>query len=85
MVILNKGDPPQIREEPLLVRLRAVLRGVWAVIVLVLSAIETLGSALTGIPRPSYYLRKLGHVIAEEYRNARDDVIDAEIIDEGNT
>ncbi len=66
-------------------RILWVLRGIWAVVWLVLGAAWELATAALGI-RPSFLPvpRYLGHVIGEEYRSGRDGWIDAEVVDDAD-
>ena len=65
-------------------RLEAVLRGCWAVLVLFLTAVDELVTALLGIRPLTPLLRKAGHVVADEYRAGQHGWIDAEVIDPDN-
>ena len=61
-------------------RWESTLRGCWAVLILVLTAIDALVTATLGIhPRPPV-LSHLGHVIADEYRAGANEWIDADVV-----
>lgn len=71
---------PAILEPPLRSRLFVVVRGLWAVVRLLLSAVAALSSAVTGFPPGR--ARALGHVIADEYRAGRAGAIDADVVED---
>ena len=52
------------------------LRGMWAVLLLILTGIEALFTALIGIRPISPVLVQLGHVMADEYRAGRHGYVD---------
>ncbi|WP_395110587.1 hypothetical protein [Actinomadura sp. SCN-SB] len=68
------------RPGPFGARLVAVLRGIWRVIQLALSALGVLVTAVTGIPptMPTH----IAHLIADEYRAGRAGAIDADVIED---
>jgi hypothetical protein len=68
-------------EIPLSTRLLMVARGLWAVLLLLLSAAASLCSAIANIPAGR--ARALGHVIADEYRAGRAGAIDAIVVEDG--
>lgn len=69
-------------EIPLSTRLLMVARGLWAVLLLLLSAIAALSSAVVGFPPGR--ARALGHVIADEYRAGRAGAVDATVVEDGD-
>ena len=60
--------------------LRAVLRGVRNVVVLVLSAVVELVTALLGIPPLGPRVRKIRAALAEAYRDGVEDIRPAEVV-----
>lgn len=71
-------------------RLAAVLRGVLAVAVLLASAVDDMVTAALGVapvlPRAARGVRRvvrpLGREIGDAFRGGRDDVVDAEVIED---
>jgi hypothetical protein len=59
-----------------------VLRGCWSVLVLVLTALDALLTALVGIGPLTPKLRELRHVIADQYRAGACGVRDAVVVDD---
>jgi hypothetical protein len=62
-------------------RLRAFLRGVWAVLVLFVTAADALFTALVGIAPLAPKFRQIGLVIAEQYRVGCSGAVDADVIE----
>ncbi len=62
--------------------LAEVLRGLLAVLVLLLTGLDALLTALVGIRPLAPILTRLGHVIADEYRAGRHGYIDADVLDD---
>lgn len=62
-------------------RLEEALRGLWAVIVLVLTGVDALVTAVIGIRPLTPVLSRIGHVIADEYRAGANEWIDADVVD----
>jgi hypothetical protein len=54
----------------------------WAVLLLILTGIEALLTALIGIRPLSPVLARLGHVVADEYRAGRHGYVDADVADD---
>ena len=61
---------------------RGVARGLLAVAVLLLTAADALVTALAGVPPMAWAARRIRRVIADEYRRAYYDAVDAEILPE---
>lgn len=61
----------------------AVLRGLLAVLVLLLTALDALVTAVIGIPPVTLALRKARRAISDEYRRGYDNAVEAEVIDPG--
>jgi hypothetical protein len=61
----------------------AVLRGLQAVLVLVLTAADALVTAVIGIPPLTLALRRIRLAIGDEYRRGYYDAVEAEVIDPG--
>jgi len=62
--------------------LAEVLDGLRAVVILLLTALDALLTALLGIRPLSPCLVHLGHVIADEYRAGRHGYVDADVVDD---
>ena len=62
-------------------RVRPVLRGCWAVVVLVATAVDALITAVLGVAPLTPRLRTLRQVLADEYRAGRAGAVDAEVFD----
>lgn len=60
---------------------RAVARGLIAVLLLVLTGVDALATALVGLPPLAWIGRKLGRELADEYRRGYHDAQDAEVIE----
>jgi hypothetical protein len=58
-----------------------VLRGVRAVVVLLLTALDALVTAVLGIRPLAPVIARLGHALVDEYRAGANDWIDVEVID----
>lgn len=63
-------------------RWRGVARGLAAAAVLVITAADALFTAWAGIPPLAWLARRAARVLGEEYRRARHDAIDAEVIED---
>jgi len=61
----------------------AVLRGLRAVLVLVLTAADALVTAVIGIPPITLALRRIRRAIGDEYSRGYYDAVEAEVIDPG--
>ncbi|MGI8333518.1 hypothetical protein ACRYCC_26495 [Actinomadura scrupuli] len=60
---------------------RAVARGLLAVLLLVLTGVDALATALVGLPPLAWIGRKLGRELADEYRRGYHGALDAEVIE----
>jgi hypothetical protein len=65
-------------------RVRAAVRGLLAVLVMLLTALDEVATALLHLPALTPRLRRWWRILAEEYRRGSMGVIDAEIIDDPN-
>lgn len=74
--------PPHGQDERPDRDLWSVLRGCVAVLVLVLTALDALVTAVLGVSPVTPVLSRLRHVIADEYRAARMGAVNAEPIDD---
>jgi hypothetical protein len=59
-----------------------VLRGLWAVLVLMLTAVDELVTALIGLAPLTPRLRELAQVIANEYRTGAAGVVSTDVFDD---
>lgn len=64
--LITDAEPPRCRFD-----WRGTARGIWAVIVLLVSAIDHYLAALFGVPPLAWCARQVGGVIAEAYRQGR--------------
>jgi hypothetical protein len=62
---------------------RAVMRGLWAVVVLFLTAADTLASAVLSVPPAAWMWRRVRLAVSDEYRRAYWDAIEAEVVEPG--
>lgn len=69
----SRPDRPTVAE---------ALLGMWAVLLLILTGIEALLTALIGIRPLSPVVARLGHVLADEYRAGRHGYVDADVTDD---
>jgi hypothetical protein len=77
------ASPLRWEDLPLLARVAMVLRGLWAVLWLLVTAVAALLSAVLGV-RPGL-ARSVGHVIADEYRAGRHGHVYADVVDDPNS
>jgi hypothetical protein len=59
-----------------------ILRGCWAVVLLFLTALDALVTALMGIAPLTPRLREMRHVISDEYRAGAHGWIDSDVFDD---
>jgi hypothetical protein len=62
---------------------RAVLRGLAAVLVLVLTAVDALVTAVIGIPPITLAWRQVRRAVGDVYRTGYYDAVEAEVIESG--
>lgn len=60
----------------------AVMRGLAAVLVLILTAADQLATALIGVPPLARALRRIRHAVGDEYRRGYYDAVEAEEVTE---
>jgi hypothetical protein len=65
-------------------RLRDVARGVWFVVVLLATALDALLTALIGVPPLTWFARRIGRALADEYRRGYHDAVDADVVEDPN-
>lgn len=63
-------------------RVGPILRGVLAVLLLIVTALDALLTALLGTAPLAPKARRLGRAVADEYRAAAAGAVDAEVIDD---
>lgn len=64
--------------------LRDIARGVWFVLVLLATAVDSLLTALIGVPPLAWFARRIGHALADEYRRGYHNAVDAEVVEDPN-